>query len=217
MASKSPVAVFPSSCTIERPETEHDSVTVQLEWIDPRLKEAVAMCLNMGNSEIQGLKDDFIHCKLGEFVFPHIDDELCCGAGHRAVYFPTSRNYVSPGSPRIPRKGSHGAQPTSECQEATANNRDGKTKNTKEEVVKIPMQRILPQATRSGNENVGRSWFFKIASLVDDLAIDLEYDALDHLSTELTLREFKTSEASTVLRSVNRKLTSCLSRKTLAP
>ncbi|KAL8648486.1 MAG: hypothetical protein Q9210_004960 [Variospora velana] len=60
-----------------------------------------------------------------------------------------------------------------------------------------------------GMGNVGRSWFFKIASLVDDLAIDLEYDALDHLSTELTLREFKTTKASTVLRSVNRKLTSC--------
>lgn len=77
--------------TIERPETEHDSVTVQLEWIDPRLKEAVAMCLNMGNSEIQGLKDDFIHCKLGEFVFPHIDDELCCGAGHRVNYYCTTQ------------------------------------------------------------------------------------------------------------------------------
>lgn len=49
---------------------------------------------------------------------------------------------------------------------------------------------------------------FQFASLVDDLAIDLEYDALDNLSTELTVRELKASEASIVLRSVNRKLTS---------
>lgn len=49
---------------------------------------------------------------------------------------------------------------------------------------------------------------FQFASLVDDLAIDLEYDAFEHLSTELTLRELKASEASIDLRSVNRKLTS---------
>ncbi len=52
---------------------------------------------------------------------------------------------------------------------------------------------------------------FQFASLVDDLAIDLEYDALDCLSTEFTLRELKASEASILLRSVNRKLTSCYS------
>ena len=50
---------------------------------------------------------------------------------------------------------------------------------------------------------------FQFASLVDDLAIDLEYDALKDLFTELTLRELKAAEALIVLRPVNRKLTSC--------
>ncbi|KAL9053885.1 MAG: hypothetical protein Q9206_003762 [Seirophora lacunosa] len=46
---------------------------------------------------------------------------------------------------------------------------------------------------------------FQIASLVDDLAIDLEYDALEHLSTELTLRELKASEASIIRAAIGLK------------
>lgn len=58
---------------------------------------------------------------------------------------------------------------------------------------------------------------FQYASLVDDLAIDLEYDALDGLSTELTRGELKACEAPIDLRSVNRKLTSWDIRVDLAP
>ena len=58
------------------------------------------------------------------------------------------------------------------------------------------------------NARCGQVMVCQFTSRVDDLGIELEYDTFKCLSTELTLREFKASEASIILRSVNRKLTS---------
>ncbi len=72
----------------------------------------------------------------------------------------------------------------------------------------MPRRTGTREGSGYGKARCGQVMVFQFTSRVDDLGIDLEYDTFKELSTELTFRELKASEALIILRSVNRKLTS---------